>query len=287
MNKMTGQMNILSFDIEEWYHFDIFSTEDKWKSYPPRIDLYLPRILDKLDEHETKATFFCLGWIARNYPAVLKQIHKRGHEIACHSDKHFFVRQMTPESFNEDMVLALKSIEDVVGEKITSFRAPAFTISEDATWAFEVLAENGIDTDCSIFPASRSFGGFPSFGEATPTLIKYKDYLIKEFPISTGSVLGKQMVFGGGGYFRLFPYWLIKRLTNSLNYNMTYLHMRDFDHEQPRFKHLSGMRYFKSYYGMKGAYPKFEKMLNDYKWISLEEAVREVNWNNVRTIELS
>jgi len=60
-------MNILTFDIEEWYHFDIYSTEDKWLDYAPRIDLYLPKVLDLLDKHETKATFFCLGWIARTY----------------------------------------------------------------------------------------------------------------------------------------------------------------------------------------------------------------------------
>lgn len=285
--KLTEQMNILTFDIEEWFHFDIFSPEETWLDFPPRIDIYLPRILDKLDEHQTKATFFCLGWIARAYPDVLKQIQQRGHELACHSDKHLFVREMTPESFNEDLVMALDSIENVIGQKVTSFRAPAFTISEDATWAFEVLASNGIESDCSIFPTTRSFGGFPSFGEAAPTLIKYKGYSIKEFPISAGTILGKQMVFGGGGYFRLFPYWLIKKLMNQLDYNITYLHMRDFDYEQPRFKHLSGMRYFKSYYGIKNAYPKFEKMLNDFKWINVEQAISQIDYSKVRQLELS
>jgi len=284
--KTTEQMNILTFDIEEWYHFDLYSTEDKWKEYPPRIDLYLPRVLDKLDEYDTKATFFCLGWIARTYPDIIKRIQERGHEIACHSDKHFFVREMTPESFNDDLRMALDSIENVIGEKVVSFRAPAFTISEDATWAFEVLAKNGIENDCSIFPTTRSFGGFPSFGDGTPTLIKYKNYLIKEFPISAGTIFGKQVVFGGGGYFRLFPYWLIKRLMNQLDYNITYLHMRDFDYEQPRFKYLSGMRYFKSYYGIKNAYPKFEKMLADFKWINVEQAVQQTDFNKLRLMEL-
>ncbi|HCO66604.1 MAG TPA: polysaccharide deacetylase, partial [Dysgonomonas sp.] len=274
-------------DIEEWYHFDIFSTEDKWLDYQPRIDEYLPRVLDKLDECNTKATFFCLGWIARTYPDVLKRIQQRGHELACHSDKHFFVREMTPESFNEDLRNCIDSIENVTGEKVVSFRAPAFTISEDATWAFEVLAKNGIENDCSIFPTTRSFGGFPSFGEAEPTLVKYKDYKMKEFPINTGKVLGKEFVFGGGGYFRLFPYSLIKKLMNESNYNMTYLHMRDFDYGQPRFKHLSGMRYFKSYYGIKEAYPKFEKMLKDFKWINLEQAVQKIDFDKVREVELN
>lgn len=281
------QINILTFDIEEWFHFDIFSTPDTWLNYPPRINEYLPRILNKLDELNLKATFFCLGWIARNYPDVIKQIQHRGHELACHSDKHYFVREMTPESFDEDLKLSIKSIEDITGEKITSFRAPAFSISEDALWAFEVLAENGIENDCSIFPSTRSFGGFPSFGEARPTLIKYKGHSIKEFPISTGSLLGKQFVFGGGGYFRLFPYPLIKKLMNQLDYNMTYLHMRDFDFEQPRFNHLSAMRKFKSYYGMKGAYPKFEKMLADFEWLSLGQAIERIDFSKAKCLELT
>lgn len=286
MNKAT-QLNILTFDIEEWYHFDIFSTEDKWLDYPPRIDLYLPRVLDKLDNHETKATFFCLGWIARTYPQVLKQIKQRGHEIACHSDKHFFVREMTPESFNQDLRQALDSIENVIGEKVTSFRAPAFTISEDATWAFEVLAKNGIENDCSIFPTTRSFGGFPSFGEAKPTLIRYKDYKIKELPINSATLFGKQIVFGGGGYFRLFPYSVIKKWMNQSDYNITYLHMRDFDYEQPRFKYLSKPRYFKSYYGIRQAYPKFEKMLADFKWISVGQAIQQIDFNAIRELVLN
>lgn len=286
MNKAT-QLNILTFDIEEWYHFDIFSTEDKWLDYPPRIDLYLPRVLDKLDDHETKATFFCLGWIARTYPQVLKQIKQRGHEIACHSDKHFFVREMTPESFNQDLRQALDSIENVIGEKVTSFRAPAFTISEDATWAFEVLAKNGIENDCSIFPTTRSFGGFPSFGEAKPTLIRYKDYKIKELPINSATLFGKQIVFGGGGYFRLFPYSVIKKWMNQSDYNITYLHMRDFDYEQPRFKYLSKPRYFKSYYGIRQAYPKFEKMLADFKWISVGQAIQQIDFNAIRELVLN
>lgn len=285
--KTSGQINILTFDIEEWYHFDIFSTEDMWLDYPPRIDEYLPRVLDRLDECNTKATFFCLGWLARTYPDVLKRIHQRGHELACHSDKHFFVREMTPESFDEDLKNALDSIENAIGEKVSSFRAPAFTISEDATWAFEILAKNGIKTDCSIFPTTRSFGGFPSFGEAKPTLVKYKEYEIKEFPINTGKVLGKDFVFGGGGYFRLFPYSLIKKLMNESDYNMTYLHMRDFDYGQPRFKYLSKMRYFKSYYGIKGAYPKFEKMLKDFKWINLEQAIQQIDFDKVREVKLN
>ena len=279
-------MNILTFDIEEWWHFDVYSKEDQWDTYEPRIDLYLNRVLDELDLRNIKATFFCLGWIARKYPQVIKKIAEKGHEIACHTDKHIFVKDMTPESFNKDLEIALYSIECISGKKIKSFRAPAFTITENEKWAFDVLKQNGIEYDCSIFPTSRSYGGFPNFGEGKPTLISYNGSIIKEFPINTGCFLGKKFVFGGGGYFRLFPYLLIKRLMQQSDYNMTYLHMRDFDHEQYRFKYFTFERTFKSYYGLKGAYSKFLYLLSDYEWISVENAGKQINWNEVRKLHL-
>lgn len=278
------QINILTFDIEEWFHFDIFCPESEWLNKEPRIDLYLSPILDKLDKLGIKATFFCLGWIAEHYPNVLKKIQSRGHEFACHSNKHLFVREMTPESFDEDLKQSLMHIENVIGEKVTAFRAPAFSISEDSTWAFEVLANNGITTDCSIFATTRSFGGFPSFGDSTPALIEYKNCKIKELPVSTCKILGKDFVFSGGGYFRLFPYWFIRKEMNKLNYNMTYIHMRDFDFEQPQINDLSFMRKFKSYHGIKEAYPKFLKMLNDFKWISVGQALDKIDFNTVRKV---
>lgn len=277
-------MYILTFDIEEWYHFDIYSPESKWLSYPPRINLYLPEVLDLLDEKGIKSTFFCLGWIARAYPEVLRQIYGRGHEIACHTDKHLFVNKMNPDSFREDMGRALASIEDVIGEKVKSFRAPAFTIDEQSKWAFEILAEMGIETDCSIFPMTRSFGGFPSFGKAAPCLIDCCGHRIKELPINTASILGKEMVYCGGGYFRLFPYPVIRHYLRRADYAISYFHMRDFDYAQPRFRHLSLMRYFKSYYGLRGSYRKFLHLLNDFKWVGVRDAISSVDWDGVRVV---
>jgi polysaccharide deacetylase family protein (PEP-CTERM system associated) len=279
-------MNILTFDIEEWWHYDIYSTDDKWDSYESRIDLYLGKVLDTLDSENIKATFFCLGWIARKYPDVIRQIAARGHEIACHTDKHIFINEMTPESFDEDLKNALDVIENISGTKIKSFRAPSFTIMENTKWAFEILANNGIEYDCSIFPTTRSYGGFPCFGEGKPTLIKYKESEIREFPINTGKFFGKNFVFGGGGYFRFFPYKLIKKLMNQTDYNMTYLHMRDFDNEQHRFNYFTLERKIKSYYGLKGAYSKFLKLMHEYDWISVQEAGNRINWNNVRRLHL-
>ena len=192
-------MNILTFDIEEWFQplLDVDSDEERWYACPPRIDVYLPKVLDLLDEKGIQSTFFCVGRIARDYPDVVRRIHERGHEVACHTDRHRFVNRMNPETFREDLRNALDSIEQLTGEKVVTFRAPAFSIDERSKWAFEILRENGIETDCSIFPTTRSYGGFPSFGEATPCWIDHEGIRIREFPINTAS--------GGVLRRRLFP----------------------------------------------------------------------------------
>ena len=138
-----------------------------------------------------------------------------------------------------------------------AFRTPAFSIDEQTGWACEILAENGIETDCSIFPTTRSFGGFPFFGKAEHCWIDYREVMIRESPIHTALILGNEVVYCGGGYFRLFPYWLIRHFLRKADYAMTYFHMRDFDYEQPRFGYLSPMRKFKSYYGFNRSCSKF------------------------------
>ena len=201
-------------------------------------------------------------------------------------EKLVITEGMTPEEFDADLSLALSSIENVTGEKVKAFRAPAFTITETCKWAFEVLNAHGIECDCSIFPTTRSFGGFPSFGEANPSVIEYNGIQMKEFPINTARILGKELVYCGGGYFRLFPYWLIKHYLKKADYAITYLHMRDFDYEQPRFDYLSLMRKFKSYYGLKSSFDKFVKMLNDFEWVGVKEAVDKIDWKTVKVVKL-
>jgi polysaccharide deacetylase family protein (PEP-CTERM system associated) len=270
-------MNILTFDIEEWYIYEQYPKGGK-AYFVPILDNYLKTILDLLDKYNSKATFFCLGELAFHYPNVIKTIAERGHDIGCHSNKHEFITQMNPKSFRADTVEALDRIEQIVGKKVISYRAPAFTITENNKWAFEILAESGIKYDSSIFPANRSFGGFPSFGNYQPTILKQKDIEIKEFPINITHFLGKKIAYSGGGYFRLFPYFLLKKWTEESDYTMTYFHIRDFDQEQ---KVVLSLRYFKSYYGIKNALNKFERYLGDFEFMDLKQASERIDWGQV------
>lgn len=278
-------MNILTFDIEDWYNCDFITPDFNWDKYEVRIYEGVEKILMELSERNLKGTFFCLGWIAEKHPNVIKQIHSQGHQIGCHSYQHELAFRFDREGFRNDTEKAKKLIEDLIGDKINAYRAPGFSITPQNTWAFEVLAELDFEYDSSILPASHDYGGFPKFGESGPTILKLKNGLsLKEFPINVKSVFGKQFVFSGGGYFRLFPYPFINHWAKSSPYIMTYFHTRDFDPDQPMIQSLPLMRKFKSYVGLPTAFTKFQKLLNDYEFINIEDANILIDWNLSREI---
>ena len=279
-------MNILTFDLEEWFHCDFISGDWDWDRYPVRIHEGVDRILDALEEEKRKATFFCLGWIVNKYPDVVRKIHASGHQLGCHSDMHELVFRFDRKAFEQDTERAIKSLEDVAGVKINLYRAPAFSITEKSAWAFEVLAEKGIEFDCSIFPSLHEYGGFPSFGESEPAILNISGYKMKEFPINTTRLLGKDIIFSGGGYFRLFPYIFIRRWMKQSNYVMTYFHTRDFDTHQPMLPQLPFHRKFKSYIGLKSAFQKFKHLITEFEFISVAEADKRTDWNKAKTIKI-
>jgi len=282
-------MNILTFDIEEWFHIlDNASTktEMEWSHYPSRIHRNMEKIYTILEQTNTKASFFVLGWIAEKYPEIIKDIFDRGYEIGSHSTFHQLVYEQTREEFFQDVSRSIKTLEDISGKKIRMFRAPGFSITERNKWAFEILYELGIEIDSSVFPAGRAHGGMPSYGTSQPSLLKYNGIQLKEFPINTYPFLGKEIIFSGGGYFRLFPYSFIKRYTEKSSYLMSYLHPRDFDAEQPIIKDLPLSRKFKSYIGLKKSSQKLTYWLTDFEFIDIKTADSQINWNIIKTVEL-
>jgi len=279
-------MRILTFDIEDWFHLlDISSTANasEWASFEPRIHEGVERLIETTLQHGHKATFFCLGWVAEKYPEVIRRIDAEGFEIASHAHTHRLAYQQSPAEFRDDIKRSIQTLEDIIGKKVKSFRAPGFSIVPGMPWAFETLIELGIETDSSVFPASRGHGGFADFGTAKPVIIDCAGGTLKEFPISLGSILSKQIVFSGGGYFRLLPYRTIQHLTLKAEYLMTYFHPRDFDPEQPVLE-LPLHRRFKSYVGLKGAHAKFSRWLAENQFIDMATADALTDWNSLPRI---
>ncbi|GHU56092.1 polysaccharide deacetylase [Spirochaetia bacterium] len=280
-------MNILTFDIEEWFHIldnESTKTINEWNHYESRIHANMERIFNLLETAQVKATFFCLGWIAETYPEIVKEIVSRGYEIGTHTTMHQLVYEQNPQVFAADLEHSVKTMEDITGKKVKCFRAPGFSIREDSRWVFDILVSQGIEIDSSIFPARRAYGGFPSYKAIAPSMIQYDGIRLKEFPINYTSILGKPVIYSGGGYFRLFPYACIKHWTKKTSYLMTYFHPRDFDVDQPMIKSLSIARRFKSYVGLPTAFGKMKKLLNDFTFIDIAEADELIDWEKARTI---
>jgi len=281
------RMNILTFDVEEWFHLlDHSSTRTQrvWADYEVRIYENVDRLVTMLQEKRQKATFFCLGWIADVYPDIVRRIHNAGFEIGSHSYAHQLVYQQTRAEYREDLIRSISLLEDITGTKVRAYRAPGFSVRKDSRWAFEVLAECGIEIDCSIFPADRAHGGFREFGIAQPVLVQTGGYELKEFPINLVNVLGRNIIFSGGGYFRICPYWLIRRFMKRSSYVMTYFHPRDFDEDQPVIKDLSALRKLKSYYGLGAAFEKLNRFIDEFEFIDLETANQQTDWSQTRRI---
>lgn len=286
-------MNILTFDIEEWYlrKMRYGDTYDKYDVF----DSYLNQILDALEARGMKGTFFCVGGMATDFPEVVRRIVQKGHEIGCHSNRHTWLNKMTYEEVKEDTRTAVDALEQCIGKKVKSYRAPAFSIGESNKWAFEILAECGIEKDASVFPAKRDFGGFPQFGHKTPTMIVYNESRIKEFPICTIRLAGKELAYSGGGYFRFFPLGFIQKEMKRADYAMTYFHINDLVQEmngvmtkeayESYFKEPGTLlnrykRYVKSNLGKKSAFDKLMKLVKTTDFVNLEEADSQIDWND-------
>jgi len=282
-------MKILTFDIEEWFHIldnEKTKTISDWNNFDSRIQFGMDIIYDILENSNCSATFFVVGWMAEKYPEIIREIRERGFEIGSHTHLHQLAYEQDRKTFYNDVEKSIKTLEDCTGEKVTSFRAPGFSITEKNKWAFEALHELGITKDSSLFPAIRAHGGLPSFSSSIPSIIEYNGIKLKEFPINTHTFFGKQLIFSGGGYFRLLPYKIIEKWTLQSNYVMTYFHPRDFDRDQPIVPGLSLQRHFKSYVGIKKCKSKLERWLNDFDFIDLNAADKIINWNKVPIVKL-
>lgn len=292
-------MNILTFDIEEWY-LEKYYFGNRLKQYAG-FDEYLDRILELLDKKGLNATFFCVGGMGEDFPEVVRRIDQRGHEVGCHSFKHVWLSELNRAELIEDTKRAVDSLQQCLGKKIISYRAPAFSIGEGNKWAFEILSECGIERDASVFPAARDFGGFSEFGQSHPSIIKYCGAEIKEFPIRTTTIMGHQLAYSGGGYFRFFPYRFVKREMAKSDYSMTYFHIADLvpdssgmlgKKEFEAYFKIPGtlknryVRYFKSNIGKGEAMKKLEKLIESNLFINLSQADKLIDWGKAPVVTL-
>lgn len=282
-------MNILTFDIEDWFHIldnPLTKYDHQWEKFESRLHRNMDLIFDLLDSNNQKATFFCLGWVGEKYPEIIRRISDFGHEVGSHTNRHQLVYEQTKKEFSEDLKISMSTLEGITGKKVVSFRAPGFSIRAENLWALEVLIEQGIEYDSSIFPAPRSHGGINLDGYSQPFLINSRGLTLKEFPINVYSFLSYPIVYSGGGYFRMFPGKIIDGFFANSNYVMTYFHPRDFDPGQPLAPGLSLFRKFKSYYGLDSTFPKLKRLMKSNNFMPLSSSTGLVDWDTAKTLSI-
>ena len=216
-------------DVRDWVK-DGYSYRE---AVPENTRLYL----EQFRQWGVHTTFFVVGRVARRYPQLIEEIVAAGHELACHGDVHLQLDKLSPKSFRDDLRENLAALENAGGKEIRGFRAPTFSLTEQTSWAHEVLADLGFTYSSSVLPAKNPLYGWPEFGRSARKL----DTGIWELPISLHSLSGLQVPIAGGVYFRVLPFlltrWAIGRRLSRGQPVGTYFHPYDIDTKQERFMH--------------------------------------------------
>ena len=279
---MDEMLNVLTIDVEDYYHVSAFESDvrfEDWDSYESRVEQNTYRTLDLLDEHQTKATFFALGWIAERHPKVIRCIQERGHEVASHGYSHRRIYTQTPEQFREETRRAKRILEDAIGHPVVGYRAASYSITAESLWALDILEEEGFIYDSSIFPIHHDRYGIPGYSRFCHILSGRGTEKLIEFPISTLRIQGINIPIGGGGYLRLFPYWFTRWGIRQLNEveqqpAVVYLHPWELDPLQPRIQSNAISR-FRHYLNLDKTEKRLLSLLKDFQFGTVLETLRK------------
>lgn len=278
---MIIMQNILSFDIEEWFHPEIFNgrfSPENPSNFPATVERNVDKILAILQKSNSEATFFILGWVAENYPKLISAIEAEGHEIASHGYSHRMITQMEPEEFEQDLERSLTILNSIVRKPVVGFRAPTFSIVESTRWALPIMSRLGIQYDSSVFPIYHDRYGMPDSPRHPYIIYENLGKRIVEFPMTTVNFFGMRFPVGGGGYLRLYPFSLTKLfLGRSQKRNQQiifYAHPWEFDENLPRVG-LSFLSTLRHYSGIKKMDQRLQFLLQNFSFTSFKNCLAE------------
>jgi polysaccharide deacetylase family protein (PEP-CTERM system associated) len=262
--------NALSIDFEDWYQPFAARSVPGWEAFPSRVPQDTERLLAVLRKYNVSCTFFVLGEVAEQFPDEIRKLHQAGHEIGSHGYRHLPLFKQEQAQFEKEMRGSLDFLKQLTGEPVLGFRAPFFSLRKESLWAIESLHRLGLEYDSSINPIARILHGFPN---ASRTPFRHPNGL-REIPITTYSVGKLTAPFGGGLYFRLLPYSIIRAGLRSLNrkgvQGNIYFHPREFDPDLPRIKCSAKLKLI-TYAGTSGLEAKLERMLQDFEFVPMRE----------------
>jgi polysaccharide deacetylase family protein (PEP-CTERM system associated) len=290
--------NYLTVDVEDYFQvsaFDNVSLRCVWDQQELRVEANTERVLALLSSAGIQATFFVLGWVAKQCPGLVRTIAEEGHEIASHGYGHRRVCHQSREEFRQDIRRSKGLLEDICGTPVMGYRAPSYSISHQCFWAFDELHAAGFSYDSSIFPIRHDYYGIPDWprfrslaspdesGSWRPSRQDEPGRpQLLELPITTLNLLGVNVPIAGGGYFRLFPYELTRMGLERINRKecrpfVFYFHPWEIDPLQPRMTRASWKSRFRHYVNLDKTESRLQKLMRDFHFVSLKNAVRTKN----------
>jgi len=269
---------LLSIDVEDWFQVENLKqaiSRDSWEHNLSRVERNIELILKLLNEKNTKATFFVLGWIAERHPDLIKKIFNEGHEIGCHGYNHDLLSNLSQDNFYKDIAKAKNILEDITGESIIGYRAPSFSITE---WAIDIISTLGFRYDSSYFPISahKRYGKLKNIKSQKSPLFEIKNnfYQVMLSYVELGKI---KLPWAGGLYFRAIPYSIfksgIKNILSNKDYYLFYIHPWEFDPEQPRIKNIKLNYRLRHYTNLNKTEGKFKKLISDFSFCPIKDII--------------
>ncbi len=269
-------VNALTVDVEDYFQVSAFEkviSPAAWDSYECRVEKNVARLLAQFERNDAKATFFILGWVAKRYPQLVRDIHAAGHEVASHGFDHQRASDQLQADFYQDIFSAKALLEDIAGVAVRGYRAPSFSINAGNPWAFDSIEKAGYRYSSSVYPVKHDHYGLPG---APRIAFSPRSNLI-EIPITTTMAFGRALPAGGGGYFRLAPYrlsrWAIRRFNAAERKPaIFYFHPWEIDPGQPRVKGIPMRSRMRHYVNLASTESKLERLLQDFQWDRVDRA---------------
>lgn len=234
-------LNAFTVDVEDYFQVSAFASNvdpNQWEKYPSRVVNNTREMLNLLEKHRVKATFFILGWVAERYPEIVREICQAGHELGSHGYWHQLVYKQTPDEFRADLRRSREVLHRAVDTPILAYRAPSFSITQKSLWALDILTEEKFLYDSSIFPIHHDRYGIPN-SPCHPHAIERQAGRLWELPPAVLRLGRWNLPVGGGGYFRLYPARFSRFCLDTINHREKrpctfYIHPWELDPEQPR-----------------------------------------------------
>lgn len=297
---------LLTIDVEDWFQVENFKPWipfSTWPSRELRVEKNTNRLLDLFDSFPStrnskplpnktyksnsetdlsgasnptnttisintpKATFFVLGWLAKRFPHLVREIHSRGHEVASHGYYHEICNKQSLESLKRDLSDSKKLLEDIIGASVYGYRAPSFAVNNEM---LKIIGEAGYFYDSSY----NSFDMHERYGRVDLSWNSQKGIAIKisgdfyELPISNLKLRNSFFPLGGGGYFRIIPFPLFKIGIKSILKNekayLFYMHPWEIDPQQPKVTQASAFYKFRHYVNIKKTYSKLSMLMKRF-----------------------